>query len=238
MAKYKVSFPTPVGTEESELDLKIAGSVLTGTMTNPDMQGEVKNIHDGMVDGNSFSCKVDFSNAQYLIKGTIDAENISFNAEVYEQKVLRPGKRLAGKSGELTGEYLVGVYSPGGIKENHFVLNYENGKITGKMFCLADQEFLDTMKRIGEERPKSAPLSDPGVPGGVQNGPPMKLPNLGDKIDINEFYNGTAIDHNFNIFTKTEQGSIFNFKGSVKGDTIEVTMFISNVKNTGEGSIV
>lgn len=63
------------------------------------------------------------------------------------------------------------------------------------------------------------------VPGDV---PPMKLPKLGDKCDINPFLSVTGDENAFEITTKTGSGSLFLFAGNVSGDKISMTLHVTD----------
>lgn len=216
---YCLMLPMPGGDRECRLELSREGNRLSGTVTDPYEPENKCPIYEGTITGDKISLKADVGRIQFVFAGTVEQDALQLDFTTHETIPLEPGKRLSGKNGELTGEYLVGVYSPGGVKENHFVITRDGAAYSGEMFCLMDQKTLDFMEKMMAGGP---PMD---VPGDV---PPMKLPKLGDKCDINPFLSVTGDENAFEITTKTGSGSLFLFAGNVSGDKISMTLHVTD----------
>jgi hypothetical protein len=48
------------------------------------------------------------------------------------------------------------------------------------------------------------------------------------KRDINLFYDGNYKENRIELFTKTAQGSLFHFKGTVEGDSIKLKLTVTD----------
>ena len=81
---WKAVVETPNGTMESTLDLKVAGTKLTGTVTSAQMPATP--ISDGKVDGDnlSFVVKRDGPNGQFVInyQGTVSGDDMKLKIEI------------------------------------------------------------------------------------------------------------------------------------------------------------
>lgn len=216
---YLLMLPMPGGDRECVLELSREGRSLRGTVTNPHKPGERCPIYEGTITGNQISLKADVGRIQFVFSGTVETDALRLDFTTHETIPLEPGKRISGESGKLEGEYLVGVYSPGGVKENHFVITRNGDGYGGEMFCLMDQKTLDFMEKMMAGGPPA------DVPGDM---PPMKLPKLGDKCDVNPFLSVTGDENAFEITTKTGSGSLFVFAGSVAGDEIGMTLHVTD----------
>lgn len=212
---YRLMLPMPGGDRECLLEIYRQGGSLQGTVTNPYTQGERCPIYEGTITGSKISMKADVGQIQFVFSGFMEQDALQLNFTTHETIPLEAGKRLAGESGKLEGEYLVGVYSPGGVKENHFVITKDESAYGGEMFCLMDQKTLDFMKQMMA-----------GGPSGDM--PPMALPALGDKCDVNPFLSVTGDERAFEITTKTGSGSLFVFTGSITGDEIKMTLHVTD----------
>ena len=221
MKNYAVTLSLPGGGRKVLFALDI-GEAVTGTMTNPYMPQELLPVAGTAAEGKiRFSTKV--GRVDYSFEGTYAPESLDLCLTTKETIVLEPGKRLSGETGQIPGEYLVGVYSPGGVKENHFVIEEENGKLSGEMFGLVTEASMKMMP--GPDGPGGP--GGPGDPGGP-GGPPKPM-KVGDKMDVNVFIDGEKTPEGFRLVTKTAQGSLFIFAGAVDGDTISMTMYVTDV---------
>lgn len=212
---YRLMLPMPGGDRECLLELSRQGSSLQGTVTSPYEPEARCPIYEGTITGDQFSMKADVGRIQFVFSGIVEQDALRLDFTTHETIPLESGKRLSGESGKLAGEYLVGVYSPGGVKENHFVVTKDGDAYGGEMFCLMDQKTLDFMEKMMAGSP----------PEGM---PPMKLPKLGDKCDVNPFLSVTGDEKAFEITTKTGSGSLFVFAGSVAGDEIKMTLHVTD----------
>jgi hypothetical protein len=112
--------------------------------------------------------------------------------------------------------------------ENHFELLAENGTITGQMYRLDDGSGGMPGPMNGGPGMPEAP------PGGFDvgaDGPPrgMEISASTDgKRDINLFYDGSYEGNRIELFTKTAQGSLFHFKGTVEGDSIKLKLNVTD----------
>jgi len=81
---WKAVVETPNGPMESTLDLKVAGTKLTGTVTSAQMPAT--QISDGKVDGDnlSFVVKRDGPNGQFVInyQGTVSGDDMKLKIEI------------------------------------------------------------------------------------------------------------------------------------------------------------
>lgn len=216
---YRLTLPMPGGDRECLLELSRQGGSLQGTVTNPYTLGERCPIYEGTIAGSQISMKADVGRIQFVFSGLVEQDALHLDFITHETIPLEAGKRLSGESGKLEGEYLVGVYSPGGVKENHFVITKSGSTYGGEMFCLMDQKPLDFM----------AQMMAGGPPGDApKDMPPMTLPKLGDKCDVNPFLSVTGDEQAFEITTKTGSGSLFVFAGSITGDEIKMTLHVTD----------
>lgn len=216
---YLLMLPMPGGDRECFLELSREGGSLQGTVTNPYESAARCPIYEGTINGDRISLKADVGRIQFVFSGTVEKDALRLDFTTHETIPLEPGKRLSGENGKLEGEYLVGVYSPGGVKENHFVITKNGDTYGGEMFCLMDQKTLDFMEKMMAGGP---PADAPG------DMPPMKMPKLGDKCDMNPFLSVTGDENAFEITTKTGSGSLFVFAGSVAGDEIKMTLHVTD----------
>ena len=224
--KYSVSLSLPGGKRECILNLTEDAGVISGTVSNP-YTWELLDIFDGSVSGETFSFKTLVGRTEYTFSGQPSSLTLTTNETI----VLDPGKRIAGQPGEVAGEYLVGVYSPGGVKENHLVIKADGNSLSGEMFGLVTEESMAQMAQMmdgGPGVPGGGPGGPPpgGMPGGMPPMPPMKI---GDKTDVNVFSYGKKNGRDFELHTVTAQGSLFRFIGSVEADTISITMHVTDV---------
>lgn len=244
--KYTVSLSLPGGKRDCVLDLREEAGAITGTVSNPYTSDQQLEIYDGAVSGEGLSFKTMVGRTEYTFSGQLSDLTLTTNETI----VLDPGKRIAGQSGEVAGEYLVGVYSPGGVKENHMVIEEKDGGLGGEMFGLVTEESMAQMAQmmgaapgqqaapsgIGlagkDDSPHFAPQNRPnpaGGPGGPGGMPPMPPMKIGDRTDVNVFTAGSKNGSDFELQTVTAQGSLFRFVGSVAGDTICITMHVTDV---------
>ncbi len=224
--KYSVTLSLPGGKRDCLLDLSEDSGVVSGTVSNP-YTGELQDIFDGSVSGETFSFKALVGRTEYTFSGQLSDLTLTTNETI----VLDPGKRIAGQSGEVAGEYLVGVYSPGGVKENHLVIEANGDELSGEMFGLVTEQSIAQMAQMMDGGP-GVPGGGPGgpPPGGMPGGmPPMSPMKIGDKTDVNVFSYGKKNGRDFELHTVTAQGSLFRFIGSVEGDSISITMHVTDV---------
>ena len=219
---YRAVLPIAGRTFEVVFALNCADGLITGTMANPHSPEDLCPI-TGRLEGDAFQFTAQAGRTVYTYRGTVTAQGLAFDLQTNERIPLDPGKRLAGTTGELAGEYLVGVYSPGGVKENHFVIRSEGETLSGEMFCMFDP---------------NAPMGGPnGAPAEAQrNGPPEGMPPGGapmgpdelGRVDVNAFQSGHGSAEGFAITVLTAQGSEFLFRGQVAGDIIQMDMYVTD----------
>ena len=212
---YETMLPLPGGKRKCCMQLAQEGNSLTGYLTNPYTPEERCLIYDGSVHGDSLVWKAMVGRTEFVLEGTSEQDGLHLTLTTHETIPLEPGRRLTGKTGELAGEYLVGVYSPGGVKENHVCITGAPGNYGGEMFCLMDEKTLAFLKTHMPNMPGSAPT----------------LPQLGDKMDVNPFLSVTGDAAAFEITTRTGSGSLFVFTGSVSGDAIAMTLHVTDVSD-------
>lgn len=212
-SSYKLTLRLPGGPRDSIITIEEKGGGLTGQLTNPYSPSEVCQLYDATVSGNNFFFKALVGRSEFFFYGEKSENELAITLETHETIQLEPGRRISGVTGELSGEYIVGIFSPGGVKENHFVITCSGNDITGEMFCMAGE----------------APASMPeGLPLG--EGASFPAPATDDKgrMDVNAFSRGVKNANNFNIFVTTAQGSLFEFEGLVSGDTIDIIMHVTD----------
>jgi hypothetical protein len=228
---WRLSLPMPGGAAESNLVLASDGDSMTGSMSNPGEPSDIHPVYDGTCGNGKFSLHADMGRISYHLEGTCINDRLTFDLKTTESIPLGEGHRLEGNSGEISGKYLVPVYSPGGIMENHFVLAAENGIITGQMYVPVSRN------EASPEKPDAA-VSDMGpIPEGTPSGPPPSGPTVaatGDKRDVNDFHDGAYEGNRISLYTLTAQGSLFHFTGTVLGDTINLSMHVTDRKEALE----
>ncbi len=79
--KWKTSMKSPQGDMEMTFVFKVDGAKLTGTMSTPMGDMELKN---GKVDGNEFSFEIDMMGNSMKHTGTLDGEVIKLKMEMPE----------------------------------------------------------------------------------------------------------------------------------------------------------
>lgn len=218
--RYTAVLPLPGGDRTTVITVAETGS----TITNPYAPEELCPAYDVVVKGEALALKAMVGRTEFVFQGVPQEDGWLLTFTTHETIPLEPGRRLNGISGQLAGEYLVGVYSPGGVRENHFVIQETPEGYTGEMYGLVDQKTLDFMASM---------MAGPGGPGGMPPGaPPMEpipMPKLGDKTDVNPFTAVSGTAEQFEVVTVTGKGSQFRFVGSVKGDSIEMTLHVTDV---------
>lgn len=222
---WQLSLPMPGGTKDSILTLSSHGNELSGTMSNPGVLTDVHDIYGGVHQGSSFRFSADIGRITYFIEGTCREDTLYFDMKTTEVIPLDDGSRLDGHTGEIPGRYLVPVYSPGGIMENHFELEAANGKITGQMYVPVTGN--ETMPNSMQGAPPNMAAPPGGMPGGAPPAGGMRAAS-GDKRDVNTFYDGTYEGNHINLFTQTAQGSRFHFEGTIEGDAIKLTLEVTD----------
>lgn len=225
---WQLALPMPGGNRESILVLSSHENELSGTMSNPGTPADAYDIYDGVCLGSSFRFSADIGRITYFIEGACLKNTLSFNMKTTETIPLDDGRRLDGNTGEISGRYLVPVYSPGGIMENHFELEAEKGKITGQMYVPVTGNVIMPAGKQG------TPTDMPAPPDGISAGAPAGSgigDASGDKRDVNTFYDGTCEGNRINLFTQTAQGSLFHFAGTIEGDTIKLTLHVTDQNN-------
>lgn len=209
--KYIATLPLPGADRDVVIDLE------QGSMTNPYAPDETCPIFDSVVTPEHIHLKTMVGRTEFVFDGAPCSEGYALTFTTHETIPLAPGTRLKGETGALAGEYLVGVYSPGGVKENHFIIEKTHGGYTGEMYGLVDEKTLEFMKAMRS-----------GSPGGMPPEPSMPVPKLGDKMDLNPFDSVTGSAAHFEVITVTGMGSEFRFEGSVQGDEISMTLHVTD----------
>lgn len=218
---YEITLPLPGGDRKTTLTLSGQPERLSGTLTNPYAPTELCPV-EGKLEGGTLTCRTMVGRTEFILSGEEKPQGLELTLTTHETIPLEPGKRLSGTPGHLEGEYLVGVYSPGGVKENHFVIRKENGALGGEMYCLMDEKTLEFMKDMmagGGPAGGGAPM-----PGGEM----LPLPKLGDKCDMNPFLSVTGTPDAFTVTTKTGNGSLFTFTGALEEDRPILTLHVTD----------
>lgn len=216
---YEITLPLPGGDRKATLTLSGETEQLSGTLTDPYNPAELCPV-EGKLEEDALTCRTMVGRTEFILTGEKKPQRLELTLTTHETISLEPGKRLSGTPGQLEGEYLVGVYSPGGVKENHFVIRQENGALGGEMYCLMDEKTLEFMKNMMDG-------GGPGGPGGpVGEMPP--LPKLGDKCDINPFLSVTGTPEAFTVTTRTGNGSLFAFTGALREDRPVLTLHVTD----------
>lgn len=221
--KYTATLPLPGGDRPIVLDLD------QKCVTNPYEPETTCPIYDASVTPEQLCLKAMVGRTEFVLEGPASPEGYDLTFTTHETIPLSPGKRLQGETGALAGEYLVGVYSPGGVKENHFVITETPGGYSGEMYGLVDKKTLEFMRAMAAEGPGEMP------PGALPM-EPMPLPKLGDKTDRNLFTSVTGSAEHFEVITFTGMGSQFRFEGSVRGDEITMTLHVTD-SHTGVSAL-
>jgi hypothetical protein len=222
---WHLSLPMPGGAKKSTLVLTSRGDSISGTMSSPGDPTDVHPFHDGELQNSSFSLSADIGRITYFLEGTYGGQTLSFDMQTTETIPLGDGNRLSGNPDEISGSYLVPVYSPGGIMENHFEFTAENGMITGQMYVPV------TGNETSRNQMAGAPPGMQAPPGGLPAGAPASGgPGEagGDKRDVNTFFDGTHEGNRISLFTRTAQGSLFHFTGTVEGNVIRLDMHVTD----------
>ena len=144
---YEITLPLPGGDRKSILTLSGKPEKLSGALTNPYEPSALCPV-EGTVENGVLTCRTMVGRTEFILSGPMKAEGLELCLTTHETIPLEPGTRISGTPGQLEGEYLVGVYSPGGVKENHFVIREENGALGGEMYCLLDEKTLDFMQHM------------------------------------------------------------------------------------------
>lgn len=231
---YLISLPMPGGSKESTIVLLSDGEKITGTMSAPGIPSQVSPIHDGRYADGRLTLSAVIGRITYILEGGYKGDKLIFDMTTLETIPLDKGSRLSGKTGDITGAYKVPVYSPGGIKENQVELVAEKGVITGEMYSLGNSSGPGgAPEGMGGDRGNMGPPpGGEGARAGEASGAPPDAQAAGGKQDLNTFYDGTYKGNDVSLFTKTAQGSIFHFTGTVDGDTIKLTMQVTD-KSSG-----
>ena len=187
-------------------------------MTNPYEPSTLCPV-EGSVENGILTCRTMVGRTEFILSGPMKEGELELRLTTHETIPLEPGKRISGTPGQLEGEYLVGVYSPGGVKENHFVIRQENGTLGGEMYCLMDEKTLEFMKHMMEG-------GGPGGPAPEGEMPP--LPKVGDKCDVNPFLSVTGTPEQFAVTTKTGSGSLFRFTGALQEDRPVLALYVTD----------
>lgn len=231
---YLISLPMPGGSKDSTLVLVSNGDKITGTMSAPGDSSQVSPIRDGRSADGRLTLSAVIGRITYILEGGYKGDKLIFDMTTLETIPLDKGTRLSGKRGDITGTYRVPVYSPGGIKENQVELVAEKGVITGEMYSVGNSSGPGSAPEgMGGDRGNMGP--PPGgenARAGEAPGAAPGAPAAGGKQDLNAFYDGTYKGNDVSLFTKTAQGSVFHFTGTVDGDTIKLTMQVTD-KSSG-----
>ena len=226
---YEITLPLPGGERKATLTLSGETEQLSGTLTDPYNPAELCPVK-GKLEEDALTCRTMVGRTEFILTGEKKPQGLELTLTTHETISLEPGKRLSGTPGQLEGEYLVGVYSPGGVKENHFVIRQENGALGGEMYCLMDEKTLEFMKNMMDG-------GGPGGPGGpVGEMPP--LPKLGDKCDINPFLSVTGTPEAFTVTTRTGNGSLFAFTGALREDRPVLTLHVTDETHGLRGVLI
>jgi hypothetical protein len=204
-------------------------------MSAPGDPSQISQIRDGSYVDGHLKLSADIGRIAYTLEGKYSDGILKFDMTTKEAIPLGDGTRLSGKTGEITGTYLVPVYSPGGIKENHFDLVAKGGAITGEMYVPDDgsspsQGMGGPPANMPPPPQGEPPTNAPGSPQGND----MNAATDG-KRDLNTFFDGTYEKNNISLYTKTGQGSLFHFTGKVEGDRLKLTMHVTDLRTGIEG---
>lgn len=215
---YEITLPLPGGDRKSILTLSGRPEKLSGTLTNPYEPSTLCPV-EGTVENEVLTCRTMVGRTEFILSGPMKAEGLELCLTTHETIPLEPGTRISGTPGQLEGEYLVGVYSPGGVKENHFVIRQENGVLGGEMYCLMDEKTLEFMQHM---------MAGGGPGGPAPEGEMPPLPKVGDKCDINPFLSVTGTPEQFTVTTRTGSGSLFCFTGALQEDRPVLTLHVTD----------
>ena len=215
---YQITLPLPGGDRTSMLTISGAKEALQGTLTNPYEPSALCPV-EGSVENGILTCRTMVGRTEFILSGQVQPEEMKLRLTTHETIPLEPGKRISGTPGQLEGEYLVGVYSPGGVKENHFVIRQENGALGGEMYCLMDEKTLEFMKHM---------MAGGGPGGPAPEGEMPPLPKVGDKCDVNPFLSVTGTPEQFTVTTRTGNGSLFHFTGALQEDRPVLTLHVTD----------
>lgn len=218
---YEITLPLPGGDRKSILTLSGKPEKLSGTLTNPYEPSTLCAV-EGAVENGILTCHTMVGRTEFILSGPMKAEGLELCLTTHETIPLEPGTRISGTPGQLEGEYLVGVYSPGGVKENHFVIRQENGALGGEMYCLMDEKTLEFMQHM---------MAGGGPGGPAHEGEMPPLPKVGDKCDINPFLSVTGTPEQFTVTTRTGSGSLFCFTGVLQADRPVLTLHVTDETN-------
>jgi len=223
--QYRVDLPLPGGVRQAIISL----SGTSGTMTDPYESEKLCILYDVHVTAGHMAFKTKVGRTEFILDGEAAENGYILNFTTLETIPLEPGTRLKGIPGALEGEYLVGVYSPGGIKENHFVIEKTPKGYIGEMYGLVDQKTIDFMQQMMLNSGPGGPEGPGGPPAGAPPMEPMPAPKLGDKTDINFFSSVSGDADGFTVITHTGMGSEFRFDGTIEGDSILMTLHVTDV---------
>ena len=215
---YEIMLPLPGGVRKSILTLSGKPDQLSGTLTNPYEPSTLCPV-EGAVEKGILTCCTKVGRTKFVFSGSVKTEGLELCLTTHETIPLEPGTRISGTPGQLEGEYLVGVYSPGGIKENHFVIWKENGVLGGEMYCLMDNKTLEFMQNMMASGNSGGPAPEGEMP---------PLPKVGDKCDVNPFLSVTGTPEQFTVTTRTGSGSLFRFTGFLREDRPELTLYVTD----------
>ena len=215
---YQITLPLPGGDRTSILTISGPEEALQGTLTNPYEPSTLCPV-EGSVENGILTCRTMVGRTEFILSGQVQPEEMKLRLTTHETIPLEPGQRISGTPGQLEGEYLVGVYSPGGVKENHFVIRQENGALGGEMYCLMDEKTLEFMKHM---------MAGGGPGGPAPEGEMPMLPKVGDKCDVNPFLSVTGTPERFTVTTRTGNGSLFRFTGALQEDRPVLTLHVTD----------
>lgn len=213
--KYTATLPLPGADRDVVLDLD------NRRISDPYTPGATCPIGDAELTPEHLHITAMVGRTAFLFDGDACPEGYALTFTTHETIPLDPGTRLRGETGALAGEYLVGVYSPGGVKENHFVIEQTETGYTGEMYGLVDEKTLAFMQSMTAGGPGAMPPDAPPME-------PKPLPKLGDKMDLNPFSSVTGSAGHFEVITFTGMGSEFRFAGSIHGDEIAMTLHVTD----------
>jgi hypothetical protein len=214
---YEADVPSPHGSRTIQITLDDNGGTLSGAMNDPDdlstelpLSGSVDERGKVLFQARSEGCVYQAEGA--IVNGADGAvSGLLVDVTVTEAKELMPGPLVSAENARR--EYIIGVYSPGGVRENHFVIDMDGSSLSGEMYCVADEKEVAFLNKMASEN-KLPPF--------------VKIPNPGERTDVNAL-NGT-IDGNSVIFsTTTAQGSLFTFEGTADDGMLALNMKIVNV---------
>jgi hypothetical protein len=213
---YEADLPLPNGSRVINIAIDDKDGLLSGTMQDPNNPAINLPLTGSVEEGGKVRLSAKGEDIIYQSEGSVVGDingdetvpGLLLDVTAMEEKELAAGPLVSSENRRR--EYLVGVHSPGGVRENHFVIETDGDVLFGEMYCVADEKTVAFLKEMKSEG-KLPPF--------------VKIPKPGDKTDVNALTG--RIDGNSVVFSAdTEQGSLFTFEGTANEDELALSMKI------------